>query len=434
MKYRLRWQETQSSPERVTIDTATHKTFGVNLRQLVYSIGAAVDQVGVNDLYHGRRVGMMAVELARALGLEQRTQQTLYDAGLLHDCGVSSTKTHKILLSEFEWDGAQAHCDRGYELLNGFAPLSHLAPIIRHHHRRWSDLLAMGVEPETALSANLIYLADRVDTLAAPYYGDHSLLTHTGDICATIAKYAGSVFAPQLVAGFLRISGNEAFWLGLAPEYVVQYQEDMAAHGTPVELTWDQFKGCAYIFADIIDAKSPYTEEHSLGVARLSGYLAGQLGLSALQCEMIEVAGLLHDLGKLQIPDDILESTDALDDIEFGIMKSHSYATYQALKRIGCMDEIAAWAGYHHECVNGSGYPFHKKDGELPFEARIINVADIFQALAQNRPYRPAMAPDAILSVLTDRVHRGLADERVVGAVTDNLASCMTAATGAPRS
>ncbi len=376
---------------------------------------------------------MVAAEVAKRVGLDERTQQTVYDAGLLHDCGVSSTRTHKILLNEFEWEGAQAHCDRGSELLSGFGPLSYLAPIVQHHHRRWCDLLEMGIATGTAEAANLIYLADRVDTLAAPFYGDRTLLAHTRDIRATIARYSGSVFSPQLAAGFVETADNEAFWLGLSPQYVTQYQDDMARRGTPVELTWEQFKGCAHIFADIIDAKSPYTEEHSLGVSRLSGYLAARLGLSPLQCEMIEVAGLLHDLGKLQIPDEILESTDALDEIEFGIMKSHSYATYQALKRMGCMDEIATWAGYHHECVDGSGYPFHRKDGELPFEARIINAADIFQALAQDRPYRSSMAPDAILSVLTDRVRRGLVDERVVRVIADNLSDCMRAATNGPR-
>ena len=411
----------------------TPSAFAVNLRQLVYSIGAAVDQVGVDDLYHGRRVGMMAVEVAKHLPMDESMRQTLYDAGLLHDCGVSSTKTHKTLLSEFDWDGAQAHCDRGHDLLAGFAPLAHLAPIIRHHHRRWQDLAPLGVDAETALAANLIYLVDRVDTLAAPYYGDHSLLTRTRDICATLARYAGSTFAPQLVERFLRVADNEAFWLGLAPEYVVQYQQDMAFQGAAVELTWEQFKGCAHIFADIIDAKSPYTQEHSVGVSRLSGYLARQLGLPATTCEMIEIAGLLHDLGKLQIPDEILESTEALDDIEFGIMKSHSYATYRALSHIEGLEQIAEWAGYHHECVDGSGYPFHRKDDELPFEARIINVADIFQALAQNRPYRRAMAPQAILEVLTERAQKGLADERVVRLVAANLDACLAEAGNSAR-
>ena len=408
-------------------------TFAVNLRQLVYSIAAAVDQVGVDDLYHGRRVGMMAVEMAKRVPLDGPTQQTLYDAGLLHDCGVSSTRTHKMLLTEFEWDSAQAHCDRGYQLLEGFAPLAHLAPIILHHHRRWSELALMDVPPDTALAANLVYLADRIDTLASPYYGSHTLLTHAAEIRATIATYSASLFAPQLVEAFLRAADSEAFWLGLAPEYVTLYQQDMASQRTAVDITWDQFKGCAYIFADIIDAKSPWTEEHSLGVARLSAYLAGKLDLPPLACEMIEIAGLLHDLGKLQIPDEILESTEALDEIEFGIMKSHSYATYQALSHIAGLGQIAAWAGYHHECVDGSGYPFHKKATELPFEARIINVADIFQALAQNRPYRQAMTADAILAILTERARKGLADERVVHMVAGHLAECMRVATKQPQ-
>ncbi len=372
---------------------------------------------------------MMAVRVASRVGLDARTQQSLYDAGLLHDCGVSSTKVHKNLVNEFEWSGAQAHCDRGAELLGAIRPLADLAPIVRHHHRRWVDLLAMDVDPEVARCANLIYLVDRVDSLAAPHYGDHTLLSRARDVRATIARYAGSIFSTDLVEGFLRCANNEAFWLELTPEFVARYQQGMAARSTSWRLTWDEFRSCARIFADIVDAKSHYTKEHSVGVSRLSGYLARKLGLAPALCERIEVAGLLHDLGKLQIPDEILESADVLDEVEFSIMKSHSFATYQALKRMGGMDEIATWAGYHHECLNGSGYPFHKKDGHLPLEARIINVADIFQALAQDRPYRSAMAPAAILSVLQDRVQRGLADRRVVRVVAENLDDCMKAAT-----
>ena len=407
----------------------TTRAFRLDLRQLVYAIAHAVDLVGVDDIYHGRRVGMLAVECAKQLGFDGGVQDVLFDAGLLHDCGVSSTRAHQRLATELEWDGAQAHCDRGHQLLQDFAPLAHLAPLVLHHHRRWSSLLGMPVDSRVALHSNLIFLVDRVAMLAAPYHTEHILLARGREIRDTLGSYRGSLFAPELVDAFLAISNNEAFWLAFSAEFVQQYQADMATRGEHTVLPWQQFKGCAHIFARIIDAKSPYTMEHSLGVSRLARYLAQRLDLAEERCEMIEVAGLLHDIGKLQIPDEILESPQALSEWEFGIMKSHTFATYHVLKRLGCIDDIARWAGYHHETLDGSGYPFHMRAEEIPVEARIINVADIVQAMAQKRPYRDPLPAEAIVSFLVERAHAGLADARVVQVVADNLRDCIQVAT-----
>ena len=150
----------------------------IDLRQLVMTIANTVDLVGVDDLLHGRRVGMLARELARQLGFDDQIQLLLYDAGLLHDCGVSSTRVHKRLVVDLEWSGSQEHCIRGEELLQDFAPLAHLAPIIRYHHSRWMWLEKQELAPDTVRFANLIFLADRIDVLAAPFHADHTTLAH----------------------------------------------------------------------------------------------------------------------------------------------------------------------------------------------------------------------------------------------------------------
>ena len=137
----------------------------------------------------------------------------------------------------------------------------------------------------------------------------------------------------------------------------------------------------------------PIPNSTRAALPRLSRHLAGRLGFDAAACEKIEVAGLLHDIGKLQIPDEIIEGSAALTAQEFNVMKSHSYGTRQVLKRLHAIDEISRWASYHHETPDGRGYPFHVGGAALPLEARIINVADIFQALAQQRPYREPLAP-----------------------------------------
>jgi len=396
----------------------------IDLRQLVMTIANTVDLVGVDDLLHGRRVGMIARELAIALGWSEAEQLLLYDAGLLHDCGVSSTRVHRRLVVDLEWDGAEEHCIRGAALLGDFSPLAHLAPIIRYHHSRWQWLVEQPLAPRTALHANLIFLADRIDVLAAPHHADQTILAEAPRISERLAAERGRLFAPELVDAFLACSAGEAFWLALQPDWVHQYQTEMEAYGDLRLVEWSNFRQCADIFARIIDAKSPYTERHSRGVAQLSRHVAGLMGLDAVTCEKVEVAGLLHDIGKLQIPDEIIEGTSSLSEHEFGIMKSHSYGTRQVLKRLHAIDDIALWASYHHETPDGRGYPFHVGGDALPLQARIINVADIFQALAQDRPYRRPLDPERIMAVLDERVAQGRADAAVVAVIAGDLDNC----------
>lgn len=396
----------------------------IDLRQLVITIAHTVDLVGVDDVLHGRRVGLLARDMARFMGWPEADQLLLYDAGLLHDCGVSSTRVHHRLVIDLEWVGAEEHCICGHDLLADFAPLAHLAGIVRYHHSAWEWLEKQPLDERTRRFANLVYLCDRVDVLAAPYHADQSVLSHADEIRARLCAESGRLFSPALVEAFAAFSAEEAFWLALQPDWVQQYQREMESHGDLRMIGWSEFRQCAEIFARIIDAKSPYTHRHSRGVSKLARHLAERLGFDTVSCEKIEVAGLLHDIGKLQIPDEIIEGPNALTPHEFDIMKSHSYGTLQVLKRLPAIDEIAQWAAFHHETPDGHGYPFRVGGEALPLEARIINVADIFQALAQERPYRKPMASQEIMDILQHRAEAGQADAGVVAAVAADLENC----------
>src|ERR1039457_700668 len=174
-----------------------------DMRQIVLLIASAVDLVGIDDVFHGRRAAIMAVECARQLGWDQAAQHRLFDAGLLHDVGVSSTRIYRTLVNELDWEGAELHCERGYRLLQDFRPLADLAPIVRYHHSHWEDLQKLDIDPSIALFSNLIYLADRIDVNASPYYSDNSLLLHVQEICTLINRHRGNFFSPELVDAFL---------------------------------------------------------------------------------------------------------------------------------------------------------------------------------------------------------------------------------------
>ena len=401
----------------------------VDLWQLVYTLSDALDLVGVDDRFHGKRVAVMAVTVGEVLGLNGPVLERLFLAGLLHDCGVSSTKVHRQLVSELDWSGADVHCQRGEELLSSFSPLEQLAPIVRYHHTHWNDLTQIDLSEQEATLSNLIYLVDRVDALASSHYGQ-GLLAERNKIRGTIGRYRASYFDPELVEAFLEVSVKEAFWLRLEPNHIKQSSQGWMPQPSPRELESADVRQLAKIFASIVDAKSTFTAEHSTGVAQLSRWLAESAHLPADVCDQLEIAGMLHDIGKLMVSDEILEKPGELDGSEAAIIRQHSFETYQILKNIPGFEKISGWAAYHHEALNGRGYPFHLGEDDLDFEARIVAASDVFQAMAQNRPYRPSLTPKKILRKMNYRVRTGRLDEEVVGLVANHLDDAWQAAVG----
>jgi putative nucleotidyltransferase with HDIG domain len=400
----------------------------VDMRQMVLVIASAVDLVGVDDVLHGQRIGVMALECAKSLGWDQATQNLLFDAGLLHDCGVSSTRVYRTLTADLDWHEAYVHCGRGNELLRGFQPLAHLAPIVLYHHTHWDRLVELPIPPTVARYANLIYLANWVDSNALSYYADHSLLLHTEELRNLIERRRGTFFAPELVDAFLNASRSEAFWLLLDPDFIHQYINEIGRFPEKRSITLTELKQFALTIAAIVDAKSHFTAGHSRGVGRLARFIAKKAGIAGVRLDFIEVAGMLHDIGKLQTPDEVLESTAKLNLAERALMKRHSFATYQILKRIVGFEKLARWASQHHESPTGGGYPFHMFNGEIPLESRIIRVADIFQALAQDRPYRAALPATEIIAILRELEAANEVDSMLVGIVARHLEECHAAA------
>lgn len=192
--------------------------------------------------------------------------------------------------------------------------------------------------------------------------------------------------------------------------------------------TTGDLKRLAVIFARIVDAKSPFTAEHSVGVSRLARFLAERLGVSAENCEKLEIAGLLHDLGKLRVPDEILDKPGRLDKRERKIINTHSYETFQILRNIHGFEEITRWAAYHHEEPDGSGYPFHLKADAMPLEARILRVADIFQAMVQIRPYRQGLSDAEVTTFMRDLSAAGRVDANIVDVLLAELPGARHAA------
>lgn len=388
----------------------------INLSEVVAAIETTVSLVGIDDTNHGKRVGYIASQLGHELGYSQSDLHFLYQLGLLHDLGVSSDAVHQELVVNFDWGEANLHCEIGYQLLKDFEPLAHLAVPVLYHHTPWPQLAKLNVRPRDAQMANLIYIADRVDVLSAGHYGK-DILVERERVLDEIKARANSNFNPAFVEVLERVARSESFWLALEDRHITRYAWDMNRDSEDFYLSMAELKQLSLIIAYIVDQKSTFTALHSVKVSELARFIAEAYGMTPLQCQKIEIAGLLHDIGKLHTPDAILNKPGVLDEHERAIMNQHSFETYEILRHISGIEDIALWAAFHHEGIDGHGYPFHPSELDLSTEARIIAVADVFQALVQNRPYREGLDVDEVLSILHKMTVSGRLDASIVSLV-----------------
>lgn len=407
--------------------------FAINLHEAIYSLSDALDLVGVKHIHHGKHVAFMAAECGRQLAWQGERMDKLFQSAMLHDCGVSKTSEHSRL-AQFELENAHIHCRIGSALLKTSPLISCLAPVVRHHHTHWSQLRDLDIDEDVKLSANCIFMVDRVDMLTLAFLQDDrtNLLLGRNRIREKIASKRGGWFHPELVDAFMEVSKSEAFWLSLENEHVNGYLSQWLSGTNTQETEFEQLRSLVRIFSYVVDAKSPFTKAHSDGVARLARLLGSLLDFSEANCDMLELAGLLHDIGKLRQPDGLLHKAGTLTEDERALIQRHSFDTYAILKNIHGLEEVAEWAAQHHERVDGSGYPYHLGNNNISLGARIVAVADVFQALAQQRPYRGPLNPDEIMEILNEMVDDGKLDREVVMCADQNLESCWKTAVGRP--
>jgi PAS domain S-box-containing protein len=164
-----------------------------------------------------------------------------------------------------------------------------------------------------------------------------------------------------------------------------------------------------------VEIKDPYTSGHQQRVSRLATCIAQEMELPAEQIEGIRIAGVVHDIGKMYVPSEILSKSSRLNESEFGIIRMHPQAGYDILKIIEFPWPIAQIVLQHHERMDGSGYPAHLSGKDIILEARVLAVADVVEAMASHRPYRPALGIDKAIEEIS-RKRGGLYDSEVVDA------------------
>jgi HD-GYP domain-containing protein (c-di-GMP phosphodiesterase class II) len=393
------------------------KKLHIPLSDLITCLSDVIDLIHPGLVNHHQRVAYVAYSIAGHLGLSPNQCNELLLAGKLHDIGILSNG-ERVKAMQFELKDDQRHAEIGWLLLREFAPLAGMADIIRFHHTHWDaggGGSCKGVS--VPIGSHILHLADRVTVLLRR---SHNTLSQTNRICREIEAQSGGMFMPEVVGSFLELAKREYFWLDLAAPALGPYLRRRVNLDT-IELDIKGLVSLAHVFARIIDFRSSFTATHSSGVAASAASLAMLAGCSETECEMMKVAGYLHDLGKLAVPTEILEKTSALTTMQRDVVRCHPFYTYRTLERIDDLSTINSWSSFHHECLDGSGYPFHLGRADLPLGSRIMAVADVFTAITEDRPYRDGMATDRAFAVLDEMVAGNALDAGVVSLLVKNF-------------
>jgi HD-GYP domain-containing protein (c-di-GMP phosphodiesterase class II) len=222
---------------------------------------------------------------------------------------------------------------------------------------------------------------------------------------------------PDAVEAFTHIARDEAFWLDIVNAPSGAFTPAGVERASERPMHWDELYAFAGMVSRIVDFRSSFTATHTAGVASTAMALGRLVGMGEREVSRLGVAGNLHDVGKLAVPPEILVKPGPLDPREWAVMKTHTYYTHKVLTAGGALSEIAGLAAYHHERLDGNGYPFHVEAAGLDEGARLMAVADIFTAVSEDRPYRAGMEKDAVVSVLRESAERHATDRDLVEAL-----------------
>ncbi len=394
------------------------KDLNIPLFNMVMCLSDAMDLISPIVTGHHKRVAYIASSLALEMGLSKRVQKELIIAGALHDIGAFSLKESlnsstledsrdmwkniediELSLSRNSVNDVIGHAEAGYWLLKDFKPFAEIASIIRYHHIDWYDGQGSEVNGrEVSLASHILHLADRIDV-----YLDRNkeILAQAEEIKEKVSDNCNNKFVPEVVDAFIGLSDKEAFWFNI-DSGVLERVLARRIDGINLHLDNNKLIDLTRVFSQIIDFRSEFTATHSSGVAATAYNLSRLVGLSDERCDLMKVAGYLHDIGKLAVPLGILNKKAKLNKSEFNIIKRHPFYTYQILDRVEELEDIKMWAALHHERIDGKGYPFGYKGDQLSLESKIMAVADVFTALTEDRPYRQGMNIDKALKIVKE--------------------------------
>lgn len=374
--------------------------------------------VGVSS-GHAKRVAFICAKIGEKMELGDDELIDLVSCAVLHDCALTEYikieygKKDKVVgnekndMSNIKKLGI--HCAIGEKNIEKLPFKTDVCGAVLYHHENCDGSGPFGKKAdEIPLFAKLIRFADGLDASFDLSNLDYEKVK---SVYEYIENCKGILFDKEICDIFFEIFQYEFldclqnskidYIIKSIPQRKIKYAEN-------------QLKIIAEMFAKIIDYKSEFTTRHSIGIAEKAEIMAKFYGFDRETTLKLYFAGAVHDIGKLVISNDVLEKPDKLTDDEYIYIKSHAFYTYEILRKIDGFDDITEWASFHHEKLDGKGYPFGKKAEALDKKCRLLACLDIYQALVEKRPYKDGMPHEKAISVLRDMADRGYIDGEIV--------------------
>ena len=431
---------TEAKPARL----AGGRLAPIRVSEVLSSLSFALDLTEGQPMGHSVRSCILGMSIAREIGLPLKAQGDLYYALLMKDAGCSTNASRMFQIfgtddiaakrdvkttdwTRLGWESleyALSHVRTGAPFLERVRGLFDLAlhqernakEVVQIRCERGADIARRIGLPEA--TAEAIHSLDELWNGAGHPLGlcgeDIPLLARIMNLAQTVdvfyttqgrqaaldvtKKRSGRWFDPDLVRAFHSAAKKEVLWADVddAAKRVTGFEprEDLLAAD---EDTLDRI---CLAFADVIDAKSPFTYRHSTGVAGAAVAIASELGMSPPEVTLIRRAALLHDIGKLSVSNSILDKPGKLTSDEWAVVRRHPYYSYEILRRIPSFADLSEIAASHHEKLDGTGYFRGATAEHLSLPARILVVADIYDALAAKRPYRDALPLEEVFAIM----------------------------------
>lgn len=429
----------------------------LRLSEVVSAMSYALDITEGQPEGHAVRTCMIGMRIAREIYLSPKQRSALFYALLLKDLGCSSNASKLCRLMGS--DDREAKCD--LKTTNWTATTGRIGYLLRHAGRgpgthtgllgrigQFMRVARRGAESARELMelrcdrgasiARLLLMPEEtaaaIRSLDEHWDGrghpaglsgeDIPMLARIAGLAQTVEVFyrrdgldgamdmarsrAGTWFDPELVKALWSTRNHWTFWDRLHTTDLVTEARSIEPEERVLPATEEHLDCIAAGFSQVVDAKSPWTFRHSEGVASVAVGMAEVLGYSPAEVRKIRRAGLLHDIGKLGISNLILDKPGKLDAMEMGRMRLHPFYTREILSRVSGFKEIAELAAAHHERLDGKGYDRGVPGEQLSREARILTVADMFEALASRRPYRQDLTEEEVMDILMKNVGTAL--------------------------
>lgn len=361
---------------------------------------------------HAKRVAYMSVCVAEQLGICGKDLQDLAVYALLHDNALTQyiqEELHSNLTDMKEMPRIGVHCSIGEENIQGFPFHTDVKNVILYHHENADGSGPFGKKSEEVpLFSRVIHLCDLLDQACCR----KAFTTETWEWAKDVLKRIRGTMVDEECAEALEKIFSEEYFLSLGGNFEASLWNKVPRQKQ--ELDFSQIKKLAGFFAKIVDYKSPFTSTHSIGVAERAEKLSRYMGFDEETVQKMYLAGALHDIGKVAVGNEILEKPDRLTDAEFAVMKHHAAYTYNILSEIDDFEEIRDFAAFHHERLDGTGYPFGKDASELNVQERMMACIDIYQALTESRPYKKGMSHERACEILKNMADKGWLDMDII--------------------